>query len=62
MLDGMEGLTLQVSYFIPFISFRCRGCFTGLPVIKYPHVACLKVAMWFVFALCGLIVLWFAGY
>ena len=25
-------------------------------MIKYTYVACFKVAMWFVFALCGLIV------
>ena len=51
MLDGMEELTLQVSYLIPF-----KSCFKGLPVIKYTYVPCLKVTMLCVFALCGLIV------
>ena len=31
----MEQLTLQESYLIPFIWFRCRGCFKGFQVIKY---------------------------
>ena len=34
MLDGMEELTLQVSYLVPFIWFRCKGYFKGFPVIK----------------------------
>ena len=50
MLDGIEELTLQVSYLIPF-----KGCFKGFPVIKYTYVSCLKVVMLCVFALCGLI-------
>ena len=61
MLDGIEELTFHVSYLIPFIWFRYRGCFTGFPVIKYTYVACLKVAMWFAFVLCGLIVLRIPG-
>ena len=56
MLDGMEELTLEVSHLIPFIWFRCKGCFKDFPVIEYTYVACFKVAMWFVFALCGLMV------
>ena len=56
MLDGMEELTLQVSYLIPFIWFRSKGCLKGFPVIKYTYVGCLKVAMWFVSALHDLIV------
>ena len=51
MLNGMEELTLQVSYLIPF-----KSCFNGFPVIKYTYVPCLKVTMLCVFALCGLIV------
>ena len=47
----MEELNLLVSYFIPF-----KSCFKGFPVIKYTYVPCLKVAMFCVFALCGLIV------
>ena len=50
----MEVLTLQVSYLIPFICFRCKGCFKDFPVIKYTYVACFQVTMWFVFALNGL--------
>ena len=52
----MEELTLEVSHLIPFIWFRCKGCFKDFPVIEYTYVACFKVALWFVFALCGLIV------
>ena len=55
MLDGMEQLTLDVSYLIPFSWFHCKGCFKGFPVIKYT-LPCLKGAMLYVFALCGLIV------
>ena len=51
MLDGMEELTLQVSYLIPF-----KSCFKGLPVIKYIYVPYVKVTMLCVFALRGLIV------
>ena len=51
MLDGIKELSLQVSYLIPFIWFRCKGCFKGFSVIKYTYVACLKVALWFVSAL-----------
>ena len=54
MLDGVEELTLQVCYLIPF---KC--CFKGFPVIKYTYVPCLKVTMLCVFALCGLIVFMF---
>ena len=50
----MEVLTLQVSYLIPFICFRCKGCFKDFPVIKYTYVACFQVTMWFVFVLNGL--------
>ena len=46
----------ELSYLIPFIWFRCKGYFKDFPVIKYTYVACFKVAMWFVFALYGLIV------
>ena len=56
MLDGMEELTLEVSHLIPFIWFRLKGCFEDFPVIEYTYVACFKVAMWFVFVLCGLMV------
>ena len=48
MLNGMEELTLQVSYLIPF-----KSCFNGFPVIKYTYVPCLKVTMLCVFELCG---------
>ena len=51
MLNGMEELTLQVSYLIPFKSY-----FKSFPVIKYTNVPCLKVAILCVFALCDLIV------
>ena len=51
MLDGMEELTLQVSYLIPF-----KSCFKGFPMIKYTYVPCLKAAMLCVFPLCGWIV------
>ena len=33
-----------------------KGCFKDFPVTEYTYVACFKVAMWFVFALCGLMV------
>ena len=33
-----------------------KGCFKDFPVTEYTYVACFKVAMWFVFALCSLIV------
>ena len=56
MLDDVEELPMQVSYLIPFISFRCKGCFKCFPVIKYTYVPCLQVVMLFVFALCSLIV------
>ena len=52
----MEELTLQVSNLIPFIWLRCKGCFKDFPVIEYTYVVCVKVAMRFVFVLCGLIV------
>ena len=52
MLDQLEELALQVSHLIPFIWFGCEGCFKGFPVIKYTYLACLKVALWFVFAIC----------
>ena len=41
---------------IPFIWFRCKACFKDFPVIEYTYVACFKVSMSFVIALCGLIV------
>ena len=53
MLDGMEELTVQVNYLIPFISFRSKGCFKGFAVIKYTYVPCFKFTvlclclMWF---------------
>ena len=56
MLDDMEELTLQVSYLIPFIRFCCKVRFKSFPVIKFTYGACLKIAMWFVFASSGLIV------
>ena len=56
MLDGMEEPTLLVSHLIPFIWFCCKGYFKDSPVIEYTYVACFKVAMWFVFASCGLMV------
>ena len=31
-----------------------RGLFQGSPVIQYTHLACLKVDLWFVFAINGL--------
>ena len=46
-----------VKSFDPFIWFRCKGCFQDFPVNDYTYVACFKVAMWFVFVLCGLMVL-----
>ena len=52
MLDGMEQLTLQISYLFPFKSY-----FKGFSVIKYTYVPCVKVAMLCAFALCGLIVI-----
>ena len=52
----MEGLTLLVCYLILFIWFRCKDCFKDFPVIEYTYVASFKVALWFVFALQGLIV------
>ena len=39
------------SYLIPF-----KSCFKDFPVIKYTYVPFLKVAMFYVFALCILIV------
>ena len=59
MLDGMEELTLEVSHLIPFIWFRCKGCFKDFPVIEYTYVACFKVAMWFVFVYAVWWFLWF---
>ena len=56
MLDGMEELTLEVSHLISFISFRYKGCSKDFSVSEYTYVACFKVAMWFVFALCVLMV------
>ena len=44
MLDGMEELTLQVSYLIPF-----KSCFKGFPVMKS---IMYLVAILCVFALC----------
>ena len=52
-MDGIEELTLKVSDLILFIWFPC---FKDLLVIEYTYVACFKVALCFVFALCGLIV------
>ena len=56
MLDGMEELTLEVILLILFICFRCKGCFKDFPMVEYTCVACFKVAKWFAFALCGLMV------
>ena len=56
ILVGIEELTVQVSYLIPFISFSSNGCFKGFPVIKYTYVPCFKVALLCVFVLCGWIV------
>ena len=56
MLDGMEEIILQVSRLILFIWFRCNGCFKDFPVFEYTYVACFNLAMWFVCALCGLMV------
>ena len=52
----MEELILEVSHLIPIIWFRCKGCFKDFAVIEYTNAACFKVTMWFVFALCGLMV------
>ena len=41
---------------ILFIWFRFKGCFKDFPVIEYTYVACFIVTLWFVFALCPLIV------
>ena len=41
---------------ILFIWFRCKGCFKDFPVIEYTYVVCFKVSLWFVLALCGLII------
>ena len=38
MLDGMEELTLQVSYLIPF-----KSCFKGFPVMKSIMYLVLKL-------------------
>ena len=37
------------------------GCFKDFPVIEYTYVACFKVALCFVFALCGLLFLSFTA-
>ena len=50
-VGGIEELTLQVSYLIPFKSY-CKG----FPVIKYTYVPCLKAAMLCVFAFSSLTV------
>ena len=50
----MEELNLEVSHLILFIWFRCKGCFKDFPVTDYTYEACFKVAIWFVFVLCGL--------
>ena len=56
MVDDMEELALQVSHLIPFIWFRCKGCFKGFSVIKYSYVAYLKPAIRFVFAIYALFI------
>ena len=55
-MDGTEELILLVRYLILFILFHCKGCFKDFPVIECAYVACFKVALWFAFTLCGLIV------
>ena len=40
MLDGIEGLTLQVSYLIPF-----KSCFKGFTVIKIPVIPLMYLAL-----------------
>ena len=56
MLDGIEELTLQVSYLIPFIWFYWKRYFKSFPVTKYTFLVWLKFAMWFVYVLDVLIV------
>ena len=51
-----QGLVLQVSYLIPFIWVCFESYFKGSAVIKYTYLACLKVVLWFLFAICGLFV------
>ena len=50
----MEELALQVGHLIPFIWLGWEGYFKGSPMIQYTHLACLKVDLWFVFAINGL--------
>ena len=43
-------------YFYGSFDSVVKGCFKDFPVTEYTYVACFKVAMWLVFALCSLIV------
>ena len=51
-----QGLVLQVSYLILFIWVCFESYFKGSAVIKYTYLACLKVVLWFLFAICDLFV------
>ena len=48
---NFAGKSFDSVHLIPF-----KGCFKDFSVIEYTYVACFKIAMWLVFALCGLIV------
>ena len=50
------GRTSFSGHLIQFIWFRCKSYFRVAPTIKYTYLACLKVALWFVFAMYGLFV------
>ena len=56
MLDGMEELTLQVSYLIPF-----KSCFKGFPVMKSIMYLVLKLPYCVFLPYVILMFLWFTG-
>ena len=52
----MEVLALQVIHLIPFIDSVMMVVSKGLPGIKYTYSGFLKVLLWFVFAIYGLLI------
>ena len=55
MVETTYLITLRKAIIVLLKFLTLFNCFKDFPVIEHTYVACFKVAMWFAFALCGLI-------
>ena len=56
MVETTYLITLRKAIIVLLTFLTLFNCFKDFPVIEYTYVACFKVSMWFVHALCGLMV------